>query len=525
MKRAVIGMANENLESDLRSLLDEVQDIEVAAVAHDTNQLGDYVARFEPDLVLLHDALGPEPIVAVIRDLTIRRPSAAIIQVSPERSSSTIIRALEAGARGVVAYPFAFEDFSARVHDALDWSTQMQRILTGAAAAFQGGRGQVVAFVGAKGGVGVTTMAMHIAIDHHVNHPRDRVCVVDLDIEKGDVSALLEVRQSVSVADLAKVHQDLSAVTVSDAVIEHESGVYLMLAPVDIRQTEYVTPEALRAIIALLRREFDLVIIDAGGYVSPAQGAVVELADETVVVTTPDVLAVRAMRKRILAWEGLGVRHEGDLRILINKVDRSSTFPADAVAKLTTGQVLATQVPLATRLLESAVNERDPQAVTDVNWWRLLGRIRRELTLGGSGGDAAVARRAAGESAEPAAARPSRRLFRRRATAEAGAITLETVAIFPLLLGLVLTMWQAAVIGLGAIWLGQATTEASRTYAITGSAAQAHAAARSTMPEPFASGLEVTASGSRLRVTVNLPPGSALLDKLSTERNVTEEPR
>ena len=331
MSKVVIGMANENLESDLRSLLDELSGFTVEAVATDTARLAEYVARFEPDLVLLHDALGPEPAIAVIRDLTGRHPAAAVIQISPERSTSTVIRALEAGARGVVAYPFAFEDFSSRIQDAVDWSRQMRRILEGAAQAAQRDRGQVVTFVGAKGGVGTTTMALHLAIDHHTRQPDERVCVVDLDVEKGDVSALLDVRQSVSVADLAKVYQDLSATTVSDALIEHESGISLLLAPVDVRQSESVTPESLRAIVALLRREFDLIVLDAGGYVSPAQGAAIELADETVVVTTPDVLTLRAMRKRILAWEALGVRHEAELRVLVNKVDRSSIFPPDAV--------------------------------------------------------------------------------------------------------------------------------------------------------------------------------------------------
>lgn len=522
MSKVVVGMANDNLVSDLRSLLEEMQGIEVVAVASDTSKLVEYVSRFEPDLVLLHESLGPEPAVAVIRDLSVRRPSAAIIQISPERSSSTIIRALEAGARGVVAYPFAFEDFTARVQDALDWSGQMQRILAGAASAIQAGRGRVVALVGAKGGVGVTTLALHLAIDYHHNHPHDRVCVVDLDIEKGDVSAMLDVRQSVSVADLAKVHQDLSAGTVSDAVIEHESGVHLMLAPIDIRQTEHVTPEALRAIVALLRREFDLVVIDGGGYVSPTQGAAVELADDTIVVTTPDVLAVRAMRKRILAWEGLGVRHEGELRVLVNKLDRASIFPADAVAKLTTAAVLDTKIPLSTRVLEPAVNERDPQAVTDVNWWRLMGRIRSEIGIVGNQPGRRIAEPEPVPTAAPGA--PRRRLMR-RAGRERGAIALENISVIPLALGMVLLMWQASVLGLGAIWLGQADTVATRTYAITGDAAQAHLAARNAVPEPFASGVHVSAAGTNLTVRVALPERWSLLPEVSSQHSVVMEPK
>lgn len=522
MSKVIIGISNANLESDLRSLLDEMQGVEVVAVAHDTGRLAEYVGRFEPELILLHEGLGPEPSQSIIRDLTERHPAAAIVQISPERSSQTVIRALEAGARGVVAYPFAFEDFAARINEAFDWAARMQRILAGAAAALQTGRGRVVTVVGAKGGVGVTTIAVHLALDHLNRNPSDKVCVVDLDLEKGDVSALIDVRHSVSVADLAKVHQDLSAGTVSDAVTQHESGIHLMLAPVDVRQSEFVTTESLRAILSLLRREFDLVIIDGGGYVSPTQAAAIELGNETLVVTTPDVLSVRALRKRILAWEALGVRNEGELRILLNKVDRSAVFPAEAVAKLTTGQVLATHLPMATRILEPGVNERDPQAVTDVTWWRLISKVRAELGME----EKPQARRRS-SSTEPPSEEPAtrrRRLLRRNQAAESGAIALENVAVIPMALGFIVMLWQLAVLGLGALWLGQASTEATRTYAITGSVYEATQSARKTIPEPFSSGVHVSASGNSVWVTVKVPPGSFFLSEVTSHHTVTKEP-
>ncbi len=503
MNKVVIGIANENLESDIRSLLDELQNIEVVAIALDTNQLTDYVARFNPILVLLDESLGPEPTHSVIRDLSENNPATAIVQISAERSSNIIIRALESGARGVVSYPFTFEDFAARIRDALDWAARMRQVLTGAAASYSG-RGRVLTLVGAKGGVGVTTLAVHIAVDHLENNPTEKVCVLDLDLEKGDVTALIDVRHSVSVADLASVHQDLSASTVKDAVTEHETGIHLLLTPTDVRQTELVTPDALRAIVTLLRREFDLVVVDAGGYVSPAQAAAIELANETLVVITPDVFAIRALRKRILAWEALGIVHETELRILLNKTDKSAIFPADAVTKLTTGQVLTTRIPLSFRALEPGVNERDPRSIIDPNWWRLITRVRQELGLG---------------NADVQAAKPKRRSRRR----EAGAIALENAGILPLLLILVVILWQAAVVGLGSFWLAQASSEVTRVYAISGDANQALIAGKKTIPATFANQLSVSTSGSKVRVSIQLPT-SLVLDEVSSEHIVVEEP-
>jgi pilus assembly protein CpaE len=276
----------------------------------------------------------------------------------------------------------------------------------------------------------------------------------------------------------------------------------------------------LRAIIALLRREFDLIVLDAGGYVSPAQGAAIELADETVVVTTPDVLTLRAMRKRILAWEALGVRHEAELRVLVNKVDRSSIFPPDAVPKLTTATVLATHVPLSTRVLEPAVNERDPQAVTDTNWWKLMTSVREELSKIGS----QPARRALQEPVTPEPASRTRRRPWLRGGRDRGATALENVGILPLALGLGVLMWHVAVVGLGAAFLGQATTEAAREFAITGSATKAQAAARATLPEAFGKGVVVTGKDGVIRVTLDLPAGTSFIPQLSSSVTVVREP-
>ncbi len=584
--RILIGIANANIESDLRSLFEELDDAEVVGVAPTTGDLIDYAGRLDPDIVFIHENLGPEPATQTIRDLGLRFPSLGILQISPERSSATVIRAMEAGARGVIAHPFAFDDLSSKVASTQEWSTQMRQVLSGAIAQAMSAKGRVMVFVGAKGGVGTTTMATHLALDHRTNRPDDRVCLVDLDLEKGDVSAILEVRQSVSIADLAKVSKDLSSTTVQDAMILHECGLSLLLTPADVRLTEVVTAEALRPIFALLRREFDVVIVDAGGSVTPSQASAVELADDVVVVTSADVLAVRAMRKRIVAWEALGVTSESALSVLVNKVDKTSIFPASAVAQLTSASVIETKVPVSTRALEASMNERDPRAVTEVAWWRLMSSIRRELGLETAGpgrvhkGAAAMTTTEAkpktsrkrgrkGDAAEqaqlPQAATPApvspagpagpavpalpavaqqtatlttaapeavdehtvpRGMLSRRSR-ERGQIAVENVVAFPLAIFIALAAWQIAVIGLTFVFSSHAARVAAREYSVTGSQASAQSAARGASPWAFGDGLTVSAGGSDITVTMNVPAaGPASLgfpQKLTSTRAVVSE--
>ena len=554
MSQVIIAMADENLVADLMSLLEGMDGFTVRAVAKSPTELVDLASRLEPDVVFVHETLGIEPVSQTIRDLANRRPSTAVIQVSQIRTPALVIKAMEDGARGVVAYPFAYEDVSTRVIAAAEWSEHMKAVLAGAAVT-NTTRGEVVAVVGAKGGVGTTTVAAHLAFDHVRDHPQDKVCLVDVDIEKGDVGAIFEVRQSVSIADVAKVSGDLSPHAVHDAVIRHESGLHLLLAPLDVREGEFVSPEAIRAIVSLLRREFDLVVLDGGGHVSPAQASVVELAGECLVVTTPDVLSVRAMRRRMIAWSALGVREEPGFKVLVNKVDRASLFPANAVAKLTTAHVVETQIPYSPRVLEASINDRDPRAVTEVAWWSLISSLRVELGLAKAPVTASKGRSKRGTSAQTPTAKPKGRQKAERtprgkalpqpsedpaATAEAGpapepvtagrsresgAVGLETVGILPAAVLLCLIGWQTAVTGFSFIYAGHASSVASREYSVTADAGDAERAARAAVPRSLRGGLSVAASGDRVSVTVPVVKGfpAGLPTSLTSTRTVVRE--
>jgi pilus assembly protein CpaE len=238
-----------------------------------------------------------------------------------------------------------------------------------------------VGFAGSKGGVGVTTLITHVALDIARTVPNLDVCLVDLDLEKGDVPAVIEVRHRIGLADLAKVSDDLSSGTVSDAMSRHESGVDLLLAPTDVRDVEAITPRAFRQVLAAVRRDYDLVLLDLGSHVTPVQATALELCDEVVMVTNPDVASMRGMRRAFNAWESLGVYKETDVRVLLNRASKQVTVSLDTVRQLTRAAVLSTTVPAAFRRLEPAINSRNPLEIKNAQWWTDLRRLGREINL------------------------------------------------------------------------------------------------------------------------------------------------
>lgn len=558
MTSVIIGTPDSNLASDLSGILDELGDYTVEAVLETTDALLDRTRRANPMVVLVDENLGPQPTSVIVGELSRRAPGTSVLVVAAVRTQEKTIQAMAAGARGAIGYPFAYEDVATQLDTAVGWSNSMRSVLEGAQVS-TGRRAKVVAVVGAKGGAGTTTVAVHMALDHLRENPEARVCVVDADVEKGDVSALLEVRQAVSIANVARVSDDMTAQTVRDSLVHHETGLYMMLSPVDVRESEYVTPDALRAIIELLRRDFDLVVVDGGGHVSPTQAAVIEAAGMTLVVTTADVLAVRAMRKRMQAWEALGVTDEASCLILVNQVDKASLFPSNAVQKLTTASVLGTTIPLSPRVLEQAINDRDPRSVTERGWWRLIRALRSDLGLSEGIGMSTPA-------APPAKPEPRRRRRKDRkekaasestATTEAtdrptadsapkggaevdsgpttqppprsaesgvrerGAVALENAAMIPLAVLLAVIGWQVAVTGLTFIYTGHASGVATREWAITSDENETQVETRDAVPEVFRSGVDVSAHDDIVTVSVDIP-ASVDLPGLPQQLTVTE---
>ena len=259
--------------------------------------------------------------------------------------------AMDVGARGIVTLPLSFAQLQARLTAAAEWSVADPPHDHGRARRRPGydesaGRARIVGFAGSKGGVGVTTLVTHLALDVGRTVPQLDVCLVDLDLEKGDVPGLIEVRHRIGLADLAKVSDDLSSGTVFDAMSRHESGVDLLLAPTDVRDVEAVTPRDLPSGARRGPAGLRPGPHRPGARTSPrSRRPPSSCATRWCMVVNPDVPSMRGMRRAFNAWESLGLLKETDVRVLLNRASRQVTVSLDTVRQLTRAAVVPTSVP------------------------------------------------------------------------------------------------------------------------------------------------------------------------------------
>ncbi|MCK7627422.1 AAA family ATPase [Streptomyces sp. RS10V-4] len=330
-----------------------------------------------PEVVLVHEGIGPLPALELIREVALRFPAVGVVLITADAGPALFSAAMDAGARGIVGLPLASDELAARVQAAAQWATGVRVHLGGTPEARPAATGTLVTVTGAKGGVGTTVTAVQLALAARA--AGRRVALADLDLQSGDIGSYLDVQFRRSVVDLAGI-QDISPRVLQDAVHAHHTGLGLLLAPEEGERGEEVDDRAARQIVTALRSHYDVVIADCGSQMQSANAAAVELADLALLVTTPDVVCVRAAKRQVRLWDRLRIRKAEDTTTVVNRLTRHTEIQPALVARATGTQVARTPVPAAFKELQPCVDagrmqDLDARSTVRQALWALAGEL------------------------------------------------------------------------------------------------------------------------------------------------------
>jgi pilus assembly protein CpaE len=494
--RIVAGTSDPDAARALLGLLGQLPGAEPAPALHDSTALLDLLARAAeagveelPEVVIVHETIGPMPALDLVRDIALRFPAVGVVLLTPDPGPAVLAAAMNSGARGVVGLPLSYDELGARVDAAATWAAGVRRHLGPQRAALPAvAGGTLVAVAGAKGGVGTTVTAIHLALAAHASGRS--TALVDLDLQGGDIASYLDVQFRRSVADLADI-ADVSSRVLHDAMYVHESGPALLLAPADGERGEDVTDRAARAVLAALRQRYEVVVVDCGTQMTSANAAAVEVADTAVLVTTPDVVAVRAAKRMVRMWDRLQIRKPQDTTTVVNRHTRGTEIQPTLVGRITGTRIAASVVPAAFRELQPVIDagrlhDLDARSTVKAGIWSLAG----ELGL------------VTGATLPAVRGRKSR-----RGGGDRGQVTLETLGMTPLILITLILVWQAILAGYTFTLAGNAADEAARAAAVAEDPQAAGSeAAKSDLPGAWSDDADVSVApgNGTVDVTVTL---------------------
>ncbi len=236
-------------------------------------------------------------------------PGVLLVALSSKGDPERIRTAMRAGYREYVVIP-----------DDLDILRRTVQKVTRESEALEEQRGRVTALCGSKGGVGVTSIAVNLAA--HLASD-NRVLAIDMVYGMGDLAVLLDLKPSEGMAELLRNLGRLDDRVLEACTVMHASQALVLPQPEDAQTYEPPPVDAVLRVLHVAARSFPCVLLDCGTCADEQALTAIVTADEVLLITTPEVPALRNAWRRLRLFDRLGVERD-KIRLVVNRWSRSA---------------------------------------------------------------------------------------------------------------------------------------------------------------------------------------------------------
>jgi pilus assembly protein CpaE len=187
----------------------------------------------------------------------------------------------------------------------------------------------VITMMAAKGGVGKSTLAVNLAVELARRAPNE-VVLVDLDLMAGEVDILLGLDPKATVASVASPGAMLDPTALKLSLTAHSSGLLVLPAPDNLIDADSVDCELVLKMMEMLSSSFRYVVVDTAPGAGEALAAAVELADDLLVVATPDAGGLRSLKRNLDGLDALGLTR-ARRHLVLNRADMRTGMSNEAI--------------------------------------------------------------------------------------------------------------------------------------------------------------------------------------------------
>ena len=299
----------------VRGLLTAQGHIRLVDIVSDGTLVSDRIGEHRPDVIvvdaLLQGRLRGMQLVKQLHDSNVGVP--VIVLTVPQNPVSADPGK---GIDDVLSMPFNGYDLVSRI-------TGVHRA---ASAATDRGPSKLVVVFAPKGGVGKTTMAFNLGVA--ASGLGLRVALIDGAIQFGDLRGLLRApRDAPSMLDLPT--DRISETDLADVLWRGPANVDILLAPPRVEMAEMVLIRDIEKTISLMRRLYDLVLVDTGVGLDELTLALLDQADIILEIVTYDATTIRNTIAMAETFQKIGYP-PSKVRYLVNRADAAAGIdPAD----------------------------------------------------------------------------------------------------------------------------------------------------------------------------------------------------
>jgi pilus assembly protein CpaE len=225
---------------------------------------------------------------------------------------------------------------------------------------------EVFTVASSSGGCGKTFYATNLAC-YLAAQTGQRVCLVDLDLQFGEVSTALHLRPRFTISDLLSrepVDEDDLDEHVEEYLEEHELGFSVLAAPFSPADADMIAPKDVYKVMGSLRRHFDYIVVDTPAQLSEIVLAAFDHSTRVLCMVTLDLPSIRNMRVFLSTLEKLRINSQ-TIGVVLNKVEDDVGIDIGDVQEVLDNRIVSI-LPYSREVMRS-INKGKPALVSAAN--------------------------------------------------------------------------------------------------------------------------------------------------------------
>jgi len=305
-----------------------------------------------PDVVLIDLTRDLEPCFEFAAHLRRLRPSACLIGYSPVQNPSPglLMQAMRSGMQEFLSHPIE----ATLLRELLQRHVQQRGSETEPEVAEK-----AIAVLGAKGGVGTTTVAVNLAVQLAAIADK-RSVLLDLGRPLGLVSLLLDLQPRFSIRAALENLERLDSYLLAGLLTRHKSGLEVLGGVTDPDEWQHIPVTTLPRVVNVAQNCCDYLVMDMGSVYTSEWSPVLHLARTILLVTQADVPGLWSLERHLSALASFGL-DPARIQIIINRWHRPDEEALKAFEKKAKRSIFA-RIPNDFRRVSMAVNLGAPLA-------------------------------------------------------------------------------------------------------------------------------------------------------------------
>ena len=334
---------NKNSREIIKAYLEELNFIKEICLFENYSQGFEKIKEQSGNVIVVMDC---SEYSAEIRNVAenLRLYTSKIVITSTNYSTNTIVKALRLGAKEFLPKPVLKEDLHRIVSmfSSLENDSDMSE-------------SKIISVYSNKGGIGKTTLATNLAIEL-AKTTKERVALIDLNLQLGDISTFLNLNPSFDVSYVIKKLKNKDEKELLSAFEKYKNTSLFVLAdPSYIEQSESVTPQQIEVLFTALKNFFPYVIVDMSSGIDPNTLKVLDSSDWILFTTIVNIPAIRNCQRCLNLFRSR--RYPNDkVKVVINRYMENDEIKIEDIEN-TLGEKVYWKIPNNYFTIMDAINK------------------------------------------------------------------------------------------------------------------------------------------------------------------------